>query len=77
MTQKFTIINLKRVNLEDFGGDDDEEGGGEETPQLEDLAQVILENLKQTGEQIIIDEETGEHRLNWIRELHDYIETEF
>lgn len=64
---KQVIISLKEIHLADFNDDD---------ATLEDLAAVIVDNLKDQGPRII-NNHNGQLRQGWRREMFEYIDNEF
>ena len=55
-SKKITIINLKEINLEDFG---------EQGAEIEDMPEYIIGNIKEYGEEVLIDPKTKKLKDDW------------
>ena len=67
MTQRHTVCNLRRINLDDY-----------EDPNLtvEDLSDSLVKSLYSLGEAKLIDPDSGDLRPDWFKIIHDFIEND-
>ena len=57
---------MKRIDLAEFS---------DQGAEIDDIPDYIIDNIKEQAPEVVLDQKSGKLRPDWIRHLHEFIET--